>query len=368
MDPEPSTSGADDERIPASTDADPLAAIDDPRRYRHLIEHIQDAVVEFDVQQGEPIVTTVNPAFESVFGYEADEIVGSSLNDYIVPPWLESEARQLDARTNAGEINYQRVYRETTAGLREFLYRGIPYETEGGRQCGFAVYTDLTEDRRNESRIEVLHRLLRHNLRNRLEVLLGNLDLLEKRIAEGPDGHADLLSQARDSADDLARLAREAHEIHRTLDAPVPDDASINCAALTARLVEDLRAEYPHADIDLTTTDGTTAAATDRLGSAIEELVTNAVVHNPDPEPSVRVTVAPAPEPGWTDVVVADDGPLIPESERAVINDDADISPLQHGTGLGLWLVRWTVERFGGTVSLELREAGGNEIRIRVPR
>ncbi|WP_235271316.1 PAS domain-containing protein [Halorubrum saccharovorum] len=40
-------------------------------RYRHLIEHVQDAVVEFDLVDGDPVVSDVNRAFVDVFGYDA---------------------------------------------------------------------------------------------------------------------------------------------------------------------------------------------------------------------------------------------------------------------------------------------------------
>jgi PAS domain S-box-containing protein len=337
---------------------------DDPDRYRHLVEHIQDALVEFEVRNEKPIVTAVNPAFVDVFGYETGDIVGASLNAYIVPPWLEAEAKRLDERTAAGEINYQRVYRETSDGLREFLYRGIPYGSDQGPRRGFAVYTDLTETQRNQRRIDVLQRLLRHNLRNELGVLLGNLDLLAEQVDEDAE---DPLAQARESAAALNRLANEAHEVHRTLEAPVPDDAAVDCTDLTKTVVERHRAAHPDADIHLEAAPNVTAAATERLEEAIEEVLTNAIEHNPAPRPGVWVDVAPATEPGWTDVVVADDGPPIPAGERAVINGEADVSPLQHGTGLGLWLVRWTVERFGGTVSVERQEGRGNEVRLRLP-
>jgi signal transduction histidine kinase len=49
-------------------------------------------------------------------------------------------------------------------------------------------------------------------------------------------------------------------------------------------------------------------------------------------------------------VTVADDGPGIPTADREIIFDDGEITPLQHGSGLGLWLVRWVTESAGGTV------------------
>jgi len=345
----------------------------DPERYRHLVEHIQDALVEFEMNDGDPVIRDVNPAFEAIFGYDADDVVGASLNDYIVPPWLEAEANRLDDRTGSGEINYRHVRRSTASGLREFLYRGIPYETADGRRCGFAVYTDLTEDRRNQSRIEVLHRLLRHNLRNTLGVLVGSLDQLVATVegegaATGGSTPGELARRARESARDLETLAEEAHEIQRTLDAPVPEDARVDCASLAADAVEQARAEYPAATVSVESVETAPATATERLALAVEELLTNAIVHNPDPDPRVWVEVGPAPESGWTDVVVADDGPRIPEADRLVVSGEAEITSMQHGTGLGLWLVRWTVEQFGGTVSFGNRDGGGNEVRLRLPR
>ena len=50
-------------------------------RYRQLIELVQDAVVEFDLVDGEPVVTDVNRAFVDIFGYDGDEIRGESLNE-----------------------------------------------------------------------------------------------------------------------------------------------------------------------------------------------------------------------------------------------------------------------------------------------
>jgi PAS domain S-box-containing protein len=343
-----------------------LASFDDPERYEHLVEHVQDALVEFELVDEEPIVRAVNPAFVDVFGYEAEAIVGESLNAFIVPPWLEAEARRLDEQTEAGEVNYRHVTRETDAGLREFLYRSIPYETTDGAQGGFALYTELTEDRRKQSRIEVLHRLLRHNLRNELGVLVGTLEEVVERVDDGDTLR--LVQRARESATDLESLAEEAHEIQRTLDAPVPANAEVDCVDIATGVVDRMRSEYPAATVTLETTAPAPAAATERLAVAIEELVTNAIVHNSSEEPRVWVSVGPAPEAAWTDIVVAGDGPRIPEADRSVVTGGAEITSMRHGSGLGLWLVAWTVEGFGGTVSFGERDGDGNEVRLRLPR
>jgi len=52
--------------------------------------------------------------------------------------------------------------------------------------------------------------------------------------------------------------------------------------------------------------------------------------------------------------------------ERNVVTGSADITPKHHGSGLGLWLVKWIVDRSGGELAFEESDLGGNRVRIRL--
>jgi signal transduction histidine kinase len=62
-------------------------------------------------------------------------------------------------------------------------------------------------------------------------------------------------------------------------------------------------------------------------------------------------------------VSVADDGPGIPDHERAVLTDGEETA-LEHGSGLGLWLVHWVVERSGGRLSFAENDPRGSVVRM----
>ena len=97
----------------------------------------------------------------------------------------------------------------------------------------------------------------------------------------------------------------------------------------------------------------------------IAELVENAVEHADDPA-RVHVSAAPAGDavehsstsPGShtrqdaVEIRVADEGPGIPTPEWETVVGDSDITQLSHGTGLGLWLVRWIVATADGEIRL----------------
>ena len=335
-------------------------------RYGHLIEHIQDAVVEFELADGEPIVVGVNRAFAETFGYEAADARGEALNDLIVPVWLRDEAHALDERTAAGEVNYQRVKRETTDGLREFLYRAIPYGDDRAGEGGFAVYTDLSGFVQNERRARVMNRVLRHNLRNKANVIVAHtarlLDAFDEQSAE----RTDAVATVERAANALQQLTEEAGEIHRVLNA-AEVTKTVDCVPMVRRVVETHRRESPEAVIETDLLTSMSVRANGHLDVALDSLVDNAIRHNPSETPHVCVRVVPEGE-GWATVHVADDGPPIPAAERDVVTGDAEITPTRHGSGLGLWLVKWTVETFGGELSFGESDLGGNDVRVRLPR
>jgi C4-dicarboxylate-specific signal transduction histidine kinase len=92
--------------------------------------------------------------------------------------------------------------------------------------------------------------------------------------------------------------------------------------------------------------------------------VTNAIEHGGD-APAVEVAVDTTAT-GQVTITVADDGPGLPTVERDLLRGGTETA-LNHGDGLGLWLVNWIVTDLGGTldvtvddgttVTVELRES-----------
>jgi len=343
---------------------DPEPTAENP--YEHLIEHVQDAVVEFELVDGEPLVRDVNRAFVDIFGYEVAAIRGESLNDWIVPEWLLEEAERLDQQTGVGEINYQRVKRETDTGLREFLYRGIPYARDDGPVDGFAVYTDITDLTRQQHRLQVLNRVLRHNLRNEANLIIGHTGRLLDQLPEQSSEWTGAAATIEGAADSLSSLAREAGEINAVLSDT--DDADvIDCVPLVHEVVEQHRQRAQRADIGIDLPEVMRVRGNGHLRSAINSLVENAIEHNPAPVPFVRATVRTF-DAGWAEIRIDDDAPRIPADERAILTGDLEATQIQHGSGLGLWLVKWVAESYGGELTFGESDRGGNSVRIRLPK
>ena len=335
-------------------------------RFRNLFDNVEDAVVEIEIVGGEPVVRHVNPAFVAVFGYAREEIVGESLNEYIVPDALAEQATSFDHRTGEGEHNKAVVRRETSTGIGRFLYRGVPYEGWDGTPRGFAIYSDITDQTRRDHRLQVLHRVLRHNLRNELNVIDACAELLASEIED--DELADLVAEIRAGAASLEHLSDEAGRVNRVLDDAGDTRRTVDVRRACERVVETAIADHPAAEIELAVPDSLAVAATPHLELALDELVDNAVRHNDSDTPQVTISAATDATDGWVRLAVADDGPTIPAAERRTATSDADPTQLEHGSGLGLLLVRWITDAAGGTVEIGESERGGNVVTLRLKR
>ncbi|MFB6094911.1 MAG: PAS domain S-box protein [Halodesulfurarchaeum sp.] len=123
-------------------------------RVRALFENTDDAIAYTEFEGDEPIIRDVNPAFERIFGYDADAVVGRSIDEVVVPPDDEALATEINRRVRAGERLENEVRRQTTDGLRDFRLRSVPlHPGESGVQS-YAIYSDITEQKRRERELE----------------------------------------------------------------------------------------------------------------------------------------------------------------------------------------------------------------------
>ena len=327
-------------------------------RFKQLFEQLNDAVVEFELDGGEPIVRGVNCAFVTVFGYDAEAAIGKPLNELIVPSSEQAEAESFDQRTADGESNAAVVRRATVDGDRTFVYRGVPYAEDRG----FAIYSDITDEMQRERYLDVLQRVVRHNLRNDLNIVLGLADTIRDSTDDGQITAA--ATTIKETAGGLSRLSEEAKIVDRVLGEPTTLEPTA-LRPLVERVVVEYRQQFETAAISVDLPADLTVTADSRLYILLRSLVDNALVHNDSPTPTVHIRVTTAESTVRLEVV--DNGPGIPDAERAVVTGRTEITPLNHGSGLGLWLVKWIAEGYGGRIEIETGDSG-SVVRVLLDR
>ncbi|ATW89284.1 PAS domain S-box-containing protein [Halohasta litchfieldiae] len=327
-------------------------------RFQQLFEQLNDAVVEFALVDDEPIVRDVNCTFVTIFGYDAEEAIGEPLNELIVPSSEQAEAENFDQRTADGESNAAVVRRATVDGNRTFVYRGVAYAED----CGFAIYSDITEEMQRERYLDVLQRVVRHNLRNDLNIVLGVADTILERTDDSQITAA--ATTIKQTAEGLARLSEEA----KIVDSVLGEQTTVEPTPLrpiVKTVLTEYQQQFETATISVNLPADLSVAADKRLYTLLRSLVDNALVHNDAPTPKVNIRVTTAASEVQLEVL--DNGPGIPDAEQAIVLGAAEITPLNHGSGLGLWLVKWITDSYGAEVEIETSDSG-SLVRVRLDR
>jgi len=211
-------------------------------------------------------------------------------------------------------------------------------------------------------RLNVLNRVLRHDIRNKVNVIHGNADL----VAAGTGETETAAETIRQQADRMFQLSEYARELQAVLDQEEINTEVIDVGTTIAAKAMRLGRDHGYVTIHQDVAEEAWADVSPFVDSAIENLLANAVEHNDDStSPTVWVDVAV--EGDVVTVRIADDGPGIPPEEVDVLQRGRETS-LEHASGLGLWLVHWIVTESGGSVSFEEREPRGSVVELTLPR
>lgn len=324
-------------------------------QFGRLFELTEDAVAVIELVDGAPVVRAVNPAFVDVFGYDRADVVGSSLNEFIVPETRRHESVEFDQRTKRGQFNQAVVSRQTADGIRRFRYRGVPY-TDGGSPYGLAIYADITDRYRRERTHHVLQRTLQQALADRLPAVE---DAVADAAGGAPTGAAvERLERLTGELEAVCDRVAAAEDVLGTshIDWGVTDLSRVLREAVAAAREE---SSSPRVEADVP--DGLRATTDDRVGVAVENLLASA-----RDRAATEVEVTASRDGGEAVVSVADDGPGLSERVQQAIFDDRPVSRPPTDGVLGLWVTKWLVEEYGGWLS-STRADGETVVTVRLP-
>lgn len=236
--------------------------------------------------------------------------------------------------------------------LELVLFIGWSVGSAAGAWSGFyyvGLEASLARQRELTKRLTVLQRVLRHNLRNEMSVIGGVTRDLSTTVGDP------------DTVEDLAVIDRhvqrviELSERSQTLTRIWQTEAqrSVDLADLATDEADRFRDAYPGVPLTADLQSDLRVRVHTQFHLAVREALANAVEHNDD----VTVTLSTKAGDHRHAIVVSDTGTGVPDSEIEPLWAPAE-GPLDHTTGLGLWMIYWLVESSGGSLKVDAGGAG----------
>ncbi len=340
--------------------------IEELERYETIVQAVPDALWSAD-EHG--YFTFINEAGVEQFGYTQEEIQSNEIHfseivaDDEVEKFSEALVRLLSEDYDTGEnavVQYTGIRKDGRRFPAETYLSPMEPTEEGVASAGIA--RDISDRKQREERIEVLDRVLRHNLRNDLNTILANAELLIDRLRTRHDDEqgAKIAEVACSQTQQLVEISSNVRQIQQALERDRMDHPEIDAVELVATVVSSFQTTNPDVTIETELPDRALVEADESLELVVENVVENAIEHHDSDHPEIKVSISEQEcERGeWYEITVRDDGPGIPTQELVAVDGDRTVTPLRHGSGIGLWAVAWIVQSFDGSVDIAADEAG----------
>jgi PAS domain S-box-containing protein len=308
-----------------------------------LFDRMQEGAVVVDTNDN---IVDMNDNCVDIFGVKQSAVLGTPASD-VIPEY----ERLPDEGKLSGHLTI-----ESQFGTHPYDVTVTRITNVRGTPIGRVIrFHDIRDHLRQQQRLEVLHRILRHNIRTETNVIHGYIDQISD------DQNAQIVKKRALRIDEIGRKGRQAIEL---FDESRTGDRSRSLSTLLEQCVTAARNAHPAATIEYESP-GADVAVAGVLDPVLSNLVENAVVHNTSDEPLVCVS-ARLSGPNRVCIDISDDGSGIDEHELDVLADGTE-TPLKHGSGLGLWIVKWGVDIADGEVRFAPNDPTGLVVTVELP-
>jgi PAS domain S-box-containing protein len=332
--------------------------------FRTTLGSIGDAVIATD-RSGN--VTFLNEQAERLTGARLQEARGKSIGR-VFPIFSEmtgAEAEDpvkkvMELGTIVGLANHT-VLKRSDGALIPIEDSAAPIRDDHGALIGVVlVFRDVTGERKAQEVMRKTEKLaaaarlsatVAHEINNPLAAVV-NLIFIAKSLPDTSPDVVKHLTLAEQELDRVAHITRQTLAFYRESVAP----EKIDVAALVENVLKlysnklaakNIKVERAFAECPpiLGVSGELRQAASNLIANAIDAVEANG---------SITVSAHPVAgsETAQVEVVVADDGPGIPEENLDRIFEPFFTTKKDVGTGLGLWATRTIVERHGGTITV----------------
>ncbi|UVE50964.1 PAS domain S-box protein [Haloferax larsenii] len=247
--------------------------------------------------------------------------------------------------------------------------RGEPVIRNGRVAALRGTIQDVTTRRNREqelertnAELEALNRIVRHDIRNDMTVIVGWAELLSDHVDESGN---DILQRILSTGRHTIEITEVARDLIETMSGGVVETHPVGLAETLDRELASIRHAFPQATFDV---DGeipdVAVRANPLLASAFGNVLNNAVQHTGE---ETMVTVSVTADDDVATIEIADNGPGIPDNRKDMVFGKGEKGLDSSGTGLGLYLVYKLVDSYGGEIHIEDNDPTGTVVIIELP-
>lgn len=345
-------------------------------QYRNIIEHSADAIITMD---NDDKITSWNRGAEQIFGWNRDEMIGSSIKKIIPEDLLQKQELKCLAfgMHYRGYVSNYETERLDKNGKRILVNLSESYIHDKNNEIvgRSQIMRDLTDLKVREEQIQQSERLatvghmaagVAHEVGNPLTAISSLVQVCQRKTND--PFVQDQLKKVREHIQRITKIVRDLVDFSRpsSLQTEMMDVNEVIKSAV-GLLKHDARCRAVTFDLDLSSRLPKIEGVPDHIHQVVVNLLLNAVdamkeVKNPE------ITIKTWREDKLAKMAIKDIGKGIPEKElNRIFEPFFTTKEVGSGTGLGLSVSHGIITKMGGTIEVESEVGEGTTFIINMP-
>lgn len=325
------------------------------KRFEDIARSSADWIWEVD-KDGK--YTFVSGKVKDILGYHPEELIGKTPFD-LMPKEEATRIRRIFKEISSKKKRIIDLENWNLSKKGEkicLLTNGVPILDRNDNLLGYrGVDKNITERKKAEERIKqlnetlkLLNKIMRHDILNNLQIIQSSLEFYAE------EGNKDLLETM------FKRIQSSIELIHKmsALESLVSSSEKLK-EYNVIELVEDVIKDY---SVDFKIEGNGIIIADEAIRSVIDNIISNAIVHGKTDKIDINIE-----NKGDTcEIRITDYGRGIPDEIKEKVFEEHFSYGETGGTGLGLYIVKQTIERYGGSIHIEDNKPKGTVFVIRL--
>jgi PAS domain S-box-containing protein len=335
--------------------------------YRLIVDLSEEGIW---ILNPDDVIVFVNEKLQSMLGYSKEELLCHSIYEIVAEEDKDIIKKALERRHRGVRETYAARLRKKDSSLIWVAVAAAPIIGKQGKYEGVVTLaSDISPVKQSEeafkkekSLADMYLDLMAHDINNLNQASIGYIEIAMDHLQqEKPEAHEtlDFLNKSLDTMYQQTMLINNVKTLQR-LKTEQLRYTEIDLGEIIAEAVRNYP-KIPLREVKIVyePVHGCYVRANRLLKEVFTNLIGNAVKHSEGPV-TVWITVDSTMENGkkYYEVVVADNGPGIPDDMKEHIFSRFRDDEKTTGQGLGLYLVKSIIEDFGGRVRVEDRVPG----------
>ncbi len=290
---------------------------------------------------------------------DKDWIIGKKFRDIHVGEGCERFERNISRVFETGESQTEEYKFSIEDRWSSRTYSPVRNPKSGEIEAVVIVSKDITGKKKAEERQDFLHSLLRHDVRNKAQIVQGYHELL--RGYDLPERAEGYLENAVIAVKDCINLIEKVSTLRKVSEGM--EVKNVNLGGIIGDAISESKPQAEEKDVEVVLKNVDFYVQGGHfLLELFSNLLENSIIHSECKEINIS-----AREKGEELVVsIEDDGRGIPDEDKEKIFERGYKKGKDMGSGMGLYLVKKIAESYGGSVEIKNSELGGARFDVHI--